>query len=248
VEEREGAHPAIAATDDAVMEPLFRGLTRFFALFVFSLLAAILVSLAYGATLSIQKFGFGFLLDGRMESGDGGIRGARAHRRHARHFVHRPRDRDPGELRHRDLPHRALARVLRRPLGTAIEMLAAIPQHHLRDVGASSSSLRVPGARPAAHRQDVGRDPGIGCSFPGRRWGSAMLTGGHHPRGDGDPVHHRGDARRLRARAGDAQGIVVRARLDDLGSGLARGAALHEGGVIGGIMLGLGARSARRWR
>src|SRR5258705_10196917 len=47
--------------NNALMDALFRNLTRFFALAVFSLLAAILVSLVYGSSLSVQKFGPGFL-------------------------------------------------------------------------------------------------------------------------------------------------------------------------------------------
>jgi phosphate transport system permease protein len=41
----------------------------------------------------------------------------------------------PGQLRHRALPDRDVPRVLKRPLGTAVELLAAIPVDHLRDVG-----------------------------------------------------------------------------------------------------------------
>src|SRR6185436_9949568 len=42
--------------NNALMDALFRNLTRFFALLVFSLLAAILVSLLYGSSLSLAKF------------------------------------------------------------------------------------------------------------------------------------------------------------------------------------------------
>jgi phosphate transport system permease protein len=43
------------------MDAAFRNLTRFFAFFVFSLLAAILVSLVIGSSLTLQKFGPNFL-------------------------------------------------------------------------------------------------------------------------------------------------------------------------------------------
>ena len=43
------------------MEAAFQQLTRFFALLVFSLLAAILVSLVLGSRASLEKFGLGFL-------------------------------------------------------------------------------------------------------------------------------------------------------------------------------------------
>jgi phosphate transport system permease protein len=49
--------------NNALMDALFRNLTRFFAFSVFSLLAAIMVSLAYGSALSITKFGLPFLWD-----------------------------------------------------------------------------------------------------------------------------------------------------------------------------------------
>jgi len=47
--------------NNAVMDAIFRNVTRFFAFLVFSLLAAILVSLAIGGSHSINAFGLGFL-------------------------------------------------------------------------------------------------------------------------------------------------------------------------------------------
>src|SRR6185503_18875313 len=47
--------------NNALMDALFRNLTRFFAFLVFSLLAAILMSLAIGAAASMRKFGVDFL-------------------------------------------------------------------------------------------------------------------------------------------------------------------------------------------
>jgi len=46
---------------NAVLDAVFRNLTRFFAFLVFSLLAAILVSLVIGSAPAIEKFGLGFL-------------------------------------------------------------------------------------------------------------------------------------------------------------------------------------------
>src|SRR5207248_1362114 len=46
---------------NAMMDALFRNLTRFFAFLVFSLLAAILVSLVIGALPSLRQFGPDFL-------------------------------------------------------------------------------------------------------------------------------------------------------------------------------------------
>src|SRR5512134_3211032 len=47
--------------NNALMDAIFRNLTRFFAFVVFSLLAAILVSLLIGSTLSIREYGAAFL-------------------------------------------------------------------------------------------------------------------------------------------------------------------------------------------
>src|SRR6476660_3657374 len=47
--------------NNALMDALFRNVTRFFAFLVFSLLAAIIVSLAIGAAPSIRHFGLDFL-------------------------------------------------------------------------------------------------------------------------------------------------------------------------------------------
>ena len=48
-------------TSSPWMDVAFRGITRFFALLVFSLLAAILLSLIWGSALSLEKFGPSFL-------------------------------------------------------------------------------------------------------------------------------------------------------------------------------------------
>jgi len=45
------------------MDSFFKNLTRFFAFFVFSILAAILISLVFHSQLALSKFGFGFLFD-----------------------------------------------------------------------------------------------------------------------------------------------------------------------------------------
>ena len=75
-----------------------------------------------------QKFGFGVLRHQRLESGDERVRRAGADLRHARHVGDRAADRRAGELRHRAVPDRDVpGRRCKRPLGTAIELLAAIP-------------------------------------------------------------------------------------------------------------------------
>jgi phosphate transport system permease protein len=113
--------------NNALMDAIFRNLTRFFAFLVFSLLAAILVSLAIGSTHSLQKYGVSFLWNENWD----------------------PVKEDFGALVPivGTLVTSAIALAiavpvsfgisifltelspvwLRRPLGTAIEMLAAIP-------------------------------------------------------------------------------------------------------------------------
>jgi phosphate transport system permease protein len=111
----------------AWMDAFFKNLTRFFAFFVFSILAAILISLLYHSQLTISKFGFGFFFVDEWD----------------------PVKEDFGALVpiYGTLVSSAIAMIigipvsfgialfltelspkwLKRPLGTAIEMLAAIP-------------------------------------------------------------------------------------------------------------------------
>jgi phosphate transport system permease protein len=59
--QRNGAPPPPAALGGRWKDAAFAWLTRFFALVVFSILAAILVSLVLGSTQSLDKYGFSFL-------------------------------------------------------------------------------------------------------------------------------------------------------------------------------------------
>jgi phosphate transport system permease protein len=85
-----------------------------------------------------------------------------------------------------------------------------------------------------------GRRAGAGRPGLGRAGGHRHSVGRHHPGDHDHPVHRRGDARRVRGHAADAQGV-----------GLRLGATTWEvvskvvlpytkTGVVGGIMLGLG--------
>jgi phosphate transport system permease protein len=109
------------------MDAFFKNLTRFFAFFVFSILAAILISLVYHSQLSLSKFGFEFLFVDEWD----------------------PVKEEFGALVpiYGTLVSSAIAMIigipvsfgialfltelspnwLKRPLGTAIELLAAIP-------------------------------------------------------------------------------------------------------------------------
>ena len=164
--------------NNALMDALFRNLTRFFAFFVFSLLAAIIVSLLIGSLPSIQKFGAQFLWSDKWD----------------------PVQEQFGALVPivGTLVTSFIALViaipvsfgialfltelspvwLRRPLGTAIEMLAAIPsiiygmwgffvfaplfQQYVQPLLANA-------LRPL---------PGIGVLFSGPPMGIGMLTAG----------------------------------------------------------------------
>ena len=127
-----GAHSAYNLRPKPVqrllwMDALFKNLTRFFAFFVFSILAAILISLLVHSQIALSQYGFNFLFDPEWD----------------------PVAEKFGALIpiYGTLVSSAIAMIigipvsfgialfltelsptwLKRPLGTAIEMLAAIP-------------------------------------------------------------------------------------------------------------------------
>jgi phosphate transport system permease protein len=160
------------------MDALFRNVTRFFALFVFSLLVAILASLLIGSGLAMQKLGWDFLWRAEWN----------------------PVTEEFGALVPivGTLVTSAIALViaipvsfgiaifltelspvwLRRPLGTAIEMLAAIPS-----IIYGMWGLFVFAPLFQAHVQPLlsgtlGNVPGLGVLFSGPPMGIGMLTAG----------------------------------------------------------------------
>ena len=164
--------------NNALMDAIFRNVTRFFAFGVFSLLAAILVSLLIGSSLSIEKFGAAFLWNDNWD----------------------PVQEDFGALVpiYGTLVTSAIAMAiaipvsfgialfltelsppwLRRPLGTAIEMLAAIPS-----IIYGMWGLFVFAPLFQEHVQpllidSLGELPGIGALFQGPPMGIGMLTAG----------------------------------------------------------------------
>jgi phosphate transport system permease protein len=164
--------------NNALMDALFRNVTRMFAFLVFSLLAAILVSLAYGGALSMRKFGVEFLWSAEWN----------------------PVTEEFGALVPivGTLVTSAIALViaipvsfgiavfltelspvwLRRPLGTAIEMLAAIPS-----IIYGMWGLFVFAPIFQSHVQPllagtVGKVPGLGILFSGPPMGIGMLAAG----------------------------------------------------------------------
>ena len=164
--------------NNALMDAIFRYVTRFFALLVFSLLGAILVSLFAGSAASLHKFGLSFLFNENWD----------------------PVQEDFGAL----VPivgtlvtsGIALAIaipvsfgiaifltelspvLLRRPLGTAIEMLAAIPSIIYGMWGLFIfAPLFQQYAQPLIART-LGNVPGLGALFSGPPMGIGMLTAG----------------------------------------------------------------------
>jgi phosphate transport system permease protein len=164
--------------NNALMDAIFRNATRFFAFLVFSLLAAILVSLLIGSALSIEKFGAAFLFHDNWD----------------------PVQEDFGALVpiFGTLVTSGIAMAiaipvsfgialfltelsppwLRRPLGTAIEMLAAIPSIIYGMWGLFVfAPLFQEHVQPFLIRT-LGDFPGVGALFEGPPMGIGMMTAG----------------------------------------------------------------------
>jgi len=164
--------------NNALMDAIFRNLTRFFAFFVFSLLAAILASLAIGGSLSIQKFGIEFLWSDEwdpVQEKFGAlvpIAGTLVTSAIALTIA------IPVSFGIAIFLTELSPAWLRRPLGTAIEMLAAIPSIIY---GMWGLFVFVPVFQ--AHVQPLlqktlGAIPGLAWLFAGPPMGIGMLTAG----------------------------------------------------------------------
>src|SRR6187402_917463 len=162
--------------NNALMDAIFRNLTRFFAFLVFSLLAAILVSLAIGGAASIKEFGAAFLWTEEWD----------------------PVQEKFGALVPivGTLVTSAIALViaipvsfgiaifltelspvwLRRPLGTAIEMLAAIPSIIYGMWGLFIFAPLFQAYVQPFLQQTFGAIPGISSLFPVPPIGIGSLT------------------------------------------------------------------------
>jgi phosphate transport system permease protein len=164
--------------NNALMDAIFRNLTRFFAFLVFSLLAAILVSLLIGGFQSIKEFGMPFLWTEEWD----------------------PVQEKFGALTPivGTLVTSAIALAvaipvsfgiaifltelspvwLRRPLGTAIEMLAAIPSIIYGMWGLFVFAPLFQSHVQPLLKATVGQIPGVGLLFAGPPIGIGMLTAG----------------------------------------------------------------------
>ena len=125
---REPGPPGSRQAAGRWQDALFERTTQFFAVFVLGTLVAIIVALLFSAWPAIDKFGFSFFTTNVWNPVTERLRRTGADLRHAHDLADRAGDRRPGQLRHRDLPHRDVPGVAASgPLGTAVELLAAVP-------------------------------------------------------------------------------------------------------------------------
>ena len=138
-------------------------------------------------------------------------------------------DRRAGELRHRDLPDRAVPRLAEAADRHAIELLAGIPSIIYGIWGLFVFAPVLQRHVQPFLIETLGELPLIGAPVRRAALRHRHPHRRHHPGDHGAAVHRLGHARRVRDRAADAQGIGLRPGRHDLGSGLEGGAALHAG-------------------
>ncbi|MBC8023627.1 MAG: phosphate ABC transporter permease subunit PstC [Burkholderiales bacterium] len=164
--------------NNALMDALFRNLTRFFAFFVFSLLAAILISLVIGSRASIEKFGLEFLWTENWDPvrGEFGalvpIVGTVA-----TSFIALAIG-IPVSFGIAVFLTELSPVWLRRPLGTAIEMLAAIPSIIYGMWGLFVFAPLFQQHVQPLLAKTLGQIPWLGQLFSGTMMGIGMLTAG----------------------------------------------------------------------
>src|SRR5215472_12962095 len=159
-------------------DAVFRGLTVFFAVLVLVILGGVIVSLVYGAWPALQKFGFGFAVNGSWN----------------------PVTENFGALApiYGTLVTSLIAmligipvafgvalfitelcpRWLKRPLGTMIELLAAIPSIIYGIWGLFILAPFIQEYIEPALINTLGNIPGIGALFAGPPLGIGVLTAG----------------------------------------------------------------------
>ena len=225
---RPSAPPDSARARGAWRDWVFEHATLVFALLVLGLLAGILVALGIAAAPALEKFGIGFFFT-NVWNPVKGIFGGLA-------------------PIYGTLVTSAIALligvpvsfgialfltemcpvILKRPLGTAIELLAAIPSIIYGIWGLFIFAPLFGDYVQPLLTQTLGRIPLVGALFQGAPERNRHLHRRVHPLGDDHSVHRLGDARRVRDRSAGAEGVGVRSRRDDVGSRLERRAALHE--------------------
>jgi phosphate transport system permease protein len=173
-----GALPASRAVHGRWKDAAFAWLTRFFAFLVFSILAAILVSLVIGSSLSLQKYGISFIWRHdwdpvREEFGALVPIYGTVMTSFIAMLIGVPVSFGIALFLTELSP-----KWLKRPLGTAIELLAAIPS-----IIYGMWGLFVFAPLFQSHVQPlligtVGQVPGLGVLFEGPPFGIGMLTAG----------------------------------------------------------------------
>ena len=201
----------------------------FFALVVLFTLVGIIGALAWASVPAFQKFGLGFFVTNvwnpvTMDFGAlAPIYGTLVTSAIAL------ADRRAGELRHRAVPDRD---VPGRPQAAARHRGRAAggdSVDHLRHVGPVRVRAGFRRLRPAGAHEGLRRPVDSGAAVSRRAERHRRAVGRHHPVDHGDSVHRLGHARRVRDRAAGAEGVGLRHRRDDVGSGLERRAAVHQG-------------------
>jgi phosphate transport system permease protein len=164
--------------NNALMDAIFKNLTRFFAFLVFSLLAAILVSLVIGSTASIQKFGLHFVFNDKWDpvQEDFGavvpIFGTLATSGIALGIA------IPVSFGISLFLTELSPAWLRRPLGTAIEMLAAVPSIIYGMWGLFVFAPLFQQYVQPLISKTLGNIPGVKILFSGPPMGIGMMTAG----------------------------------------------------------------------
>ena len=114
----------------------FTSLPRSAAIFVLVVLGGVIVSLFIGAMPALNEFGFGFLMDTKLESRYGKVWRARSDLRHDHHVPDRHADSGAVRAYDRDVSDRALPVVAASPDRHRHRIAGGHPQHHLRNLGA----------------------------------------------------------------------------------------------------------------
>ena len=155
----------------------------------------------------------------------------------------------PIELRHCDVPDRAVPAVAEAADRRGGRAAGGGAQHHLRHLGPVRARAR-PAAPCAAlaDRRSSGPLPVIGKLFQGPPFGIGILTAGFVLAIMVLPVHRRDHARCVRHRAGRAEGVRLRPRRHHLGSHLEGGACrIRAPASSAASCWASGARWARPW-
>ena len=167
-------------------------------------------------------------LDQRLGPGPEQVRRPGDDLRHAGDLADRDADRRAGELRHRAVPDRAVARMAEAPAGHRDRTARGDPVDRLRHVGPAGVQPAAVELRAAAPAVAVQRRAVSGRAVLGAAGRHRHAVGRHHPRDHDHPVHRLGDARRVRGHAAAAEGVGLWPGLDDLGSGVQGRAAVHQ--------------------